>query len=131
MKQQILNQAIYDLSEFIVDRTKNTTFKVSEHTTNSFKAFKAEVVANNGIINVSLEGSETSIYGNKYLNTLARVQKEEVYQFLKFRVGVLRAHYASTLIWLDIMEQVKYYNETGLFVDNQIEFISNKFMEAI
>lgn len=155
MKQRILNQAIYDLSEFIVDRTKTTTFKVSEHTTNSFKAFKAEVVANNGIINVSLEGSETSIYGNKYLNTLARVwhdlihieynlsfneadetvvariQKEEVYQDLKFKVGVLRAYYASTLIWLDIMEQVKYYNETGLFVDNQIDFISNKFMEAI
>lgn len=40
MKQQILNQAIYDLSEFIVNRTKYTTFKVSEHTTNNFKALR-------------------------------------------------------------------------------------------
>lgn len=104
---------------------------------------------------MSLEGSETSIYGNKYINTLARVwhdlihieynlsfnetdeaigaktQKEEVYQYLKFRIGALRAHYAGTLIWLDIIEQVKYYNETGLFVENQSEFITAKFMEAM
>lgn len=149
------NQAVYDLSEFITQRTKNVEFKVSDFTTNSFKKFKEETRLNGGIINVSLEGSETSIYGNKYINTLARVwhdmmhleynlsfnshdektvgkiQKEEVFKYFKEKGISYRGYLAGALIWIDIVEQVNYYNETGEFVENQVEFVRTKFLEGV
>jgi len=153
--EEAYNQAVYDLTEFIVHRTKNSKFVVSEATTNNFKEFKEETIKNQGVINISLEGSDNTIYGNKYVNTLARVwhdeihithnlsfnefdeavvakvQKEEVYQYFKNKGVYFRGFLASHLIYLDIMEQVKYYKENKEYVVNQNDFIKKAFVNSL
>ena len=153
--EEAYNQAVYDLTEFVIHRTKNSKFVVSEVTTNSFKEFKEETLKNQGVINISLEGSDNTIYGNKYVNTLARVwhdeihlthnlsfnefdeavvakvQKEEVYQYFKNKGVYFRGFLASHLIYLDIMEQVKYYKENKEYVVNQNDFIKKAFVNSL
>lgn len=150
--QKIYKVAVRDLTEFIVQRTKDSKFVMNETTTNNFLKFK-EDSNDNKFITVSLEGCTNTIYGNEYVNVLARVwhdeihlkynldftefdekvvakvQQEEVFQFIKNKYSDIRAYYASKLIWLDIYEQVVYYKETGQFVEHQEAFIFNKFKE--
>lgn len=145
--------AIRDLTEFIVTHYGSECFKVADITTNSFLEFKAETKANNGIITVSLEGCETSIYGNVYINLLARlwhdklhlkhnkdfslydeiymadIQRDEVYNYIKLRYNEDRAVNASVLIWVDIYEQIVYYELNKKFVDNQEQFVYDRFLE--
>lgn len=146
------NQAVRDLTEFVIHRTSGIAFTMSETTTNSFKEFKDETIRNNNVMNISLEGCTNTIYGNEYINVLARVwhddihlkhnlnfmehesivakvQREEVFQFIRAKYDHIRAYYVGVLIWLDIQEQVRYYKEKGEFVDNQYEFILTKFKE--
>lgn len=146
-------QAIIDLTEFIVTNYGVEKFKVAETTTNNFLEFKAETEENGGIITVSKEGCETSIYGNVYINLLARLwhdklhlkhnkdfsvsdeifvadaQRDEVYRFVEGLHGKDRAINASVLIWIDIYEQIVYYEKYKKFVDNQEEFVYGKFLE--
>lgn len=150
--QTAFKVAVRDLTEFIVHRTQGINFVVANKTTDSFKKFKEESTRD-GFITVSLEGCDNSIYGNVYINVLARVwhdeihlkhnlnfmefdetivakvQQEEVFQFIKAKYGCTRAYYASKLIWIDIYEQVVYYRNTKEFVENQYEFVFNKFKE--
>lgn len=145
--------AIRDLTEFIVAHYGSECFKVADTTTNSFSEFKAETKANEGIITVSLEGCETSIYGNIYINLLARlwhdrlhlkhnkdfslydeiyiadIQRDEVYNYIKLRYNEDRALNASVLIWVDIYEQIVYYETNKKFVVNQEQFVYGKFLE--
>lgn len=145
--------AIRDLTEFIVTHYGSECFKMADTTTNSFSEFKAETKANNGIITVSLEGCETSIYGNVYINLLARlwhdklhlkhnkdfslydeiyiadIQRDEVYNYIKLRYNEDRALNASVLIWVDIYEQIVYYELNKKFVDNQEQFVYDRFLE--
>lgn len=145
--------AIRDLTEFIVTHYGSECFKMADTTTNSFSEFKAETKANNGIITVSLEGCETSIYGNVYINLLARlwhdklhlkhnkdfslydeiyiadIQRDEVYNYIKLRYNEDRALNASVLIWVDIYEQIVYYELNKKFVDNQEQFVCDRFLE--
>lgn len=157
MKQleTIYNQAITDLTEYVVHITKDEKFEIAEKTTNNFEKFKAETIERNGNILVSSEGCTNTIYGNKFINILARVwhdrvhlefdkdfsehdeikvasvQQLEVKEFITGKYNADRGYFAGLLIWLDIYEQVVYYKETGKFAENQAEFIKNKFMECI
>lgn len=152
--EAIFNQAVTDLTEYVICVTKDDKFVVADKTTNNYEVFKAET-KQNGYITVSSEGCETSIYGNSYINILARVwhdkihlefdldfsehgetivaniQQLEVRQFIGAKYNEDRGYYAGLLIWLDIYEQVIYYKETGKFVENQLEFIKNRFMECV
>lgn len=145
--------AIRDLTEFIVNNYSRLKFKVSDKTTNNFDGFKSETERNGGIITVSLEGCETSIYGNMYINLLARLwhdklhlkynkdfsvahevfiadlQRDAVYSSVESKYGHDRAINASVLIWIDIYEQIMYYNKYLQFVDNQEQFVYDKFLE--
>ena len=147
--------AIRDLTEFIVTCYGRESFKVATKTTNNFKEFKAETVKNKGIITVSTEGCETSIYGNVYINLLARLwhdkahlahnkdfslvdeifiadtQRADVYNYIEAKYGHDRAINASVLIWIDIYEQIVYYEAYKKFVDNQEQFVYDKFLEYI
>lgn len=150
--QKIYEVAVRDLTEFIVAKTKDSKFIMNETTTNNFDKFKEEY-NEDGFITVSLEGCNNTIYGNAYVNVLARVwhdeihlrhnldftgqdeivvakvQQDEVFQFIKKKYSNTRAYYASKLIWIDIYEQVIYYKETKQFVEHQETFVLNKFKE--
>lgn len=145
--------AIRDLTEFITKHYGSECFKVADITTNNFSEFKAETKENDDIITVSLEGCETSIYGNIYINLLARLwhdklhlkhnkdfslydeiyiadmQRDEVYNYIKIKYNEDRALNASVLIWVDIYEQIVYYETNKKFVDNQEQFVYDKFLE--
>lgn len=144
-------QAVYDLTEFVVFVTNGVRFKVKDKTTNNFIKFM-EQYKEDGCITVSLDGSGTSIYGNTYVNTLARVWHDKVhielcldfsvnsevtvceYQMAQladylthYNIPKRRVDLACLLLRIDIVDQVYYYRDTGKFVPSQYEFVLDIF----
>ncbi len=60
---------------------------------------------------------------------IADAQWDEVYRYIESKYGQDRAINASVLIWIDIYEQIMYYNKYLQFVDNQEQFVYDKFLE--
>jgi len=146
--------AIEWLTKGIIEETKNLKFEVRDKTTNNYKEFVKENILS--YIVVSREGSDKTIYGNSYINILARVwhdyihlkyykefteedelfvakiQRGEMFNTLML-LGADRtiAKNASDILFADIYEQVKYYYKHGKFVDDQLNFIKNKFVNSL
>lgn len=137
------NQAIEDLTFGIIQVSKNIKFKIADKTTNNYTKFSQEKE-----LVISREGCTTSIYGNAYVNILARawhdtlhirhhksfgledetliakIQRGQMYNTLVLnKIPKDRAELASTILFIDIYEQVKYYYENNKFVDNQVHFV--------
>lgn len=148
-----VDQAISDLSHAILAITQRDAIKYSikPSTTNNYD----EMVENynkSGILEVSIEGCDTSIYRSPAVNILARVfhdrvhiqksldfseeheltiakiQRGEIFNQCKLMgLSNLRASRAAILLYLDIAEQVKYYYKYSSFVENQYEFVMERF----
>lgn len=143
------DRAIMGITEFLANRRNIRPFVIAEKTTNSFKEFKQEVENNNGMMIISSEGCEKTIYGNAYLNILARAWHDEIHlahnldfsmkdEFLvsDIQSGQLRnstedvqlGDDMATIIELDIKGQVIYYDRYKEFVDNQLLFVKRLFI---
>lgn len=137
------NQAIEDLTFGIIHLSKDIKFTIADTTTNNYSKFSQEKE-----LVISREGCATSIYGNVYINILARAWHDtlhikhhkgftiedetliaKIQRNTMFNTLVLnaipkdRAEIASTILFIDIYEQVKFYYENNKFVDSQIEFV--------
>lgn len=155
MKNTILTQAIEDLTFAVVEITKHIpiTFKIEDTTTNSHTEM-VEDYNKTKVLTVSRDGCDTSIYGNAYINILARVwhdhihltrhksfntedelfvaklQRGKVYNTLaQAGISADRCEAAARLIFIDIYDQVKYYEEHKQFVPDQKKFVSDIFLK--
>ena len=141
--------AVSGITKFLAGRRNTRPFEIKESTTNSFKAFKLEVEANKGKMFVSSEGCENTIYGNSYLNILARAWHDEVHLALNLGFSLeeefvvadrqAREVFSSTedeqlaedmskLIELDIKAQGVYYDKYKEFVPHQYNFVKRLFI---
>ncbi len=152
MTKTEFNQGIEDLSMAIIGIVSDIPikFEIEDKTTNNYKKMVNDYAVSR-ILSVSREGADTSIYGNRYVNILARVfhdyihitryldfSKEEERSVAKIQKGMVfnylamqdvpydRAKVASTIIYKDVIEQVEYFYENNKFVENQLEFMMNK-----
>lgn len=148
-----VDQAISDLSHAILAITQrdNIKYTLKPNTTNNYD-FMVANYHKSGILEVSIEGCDTSIYRSPAVNllarvfhdrvhiqksldfseehelTIARIQRGEIFNQCKLAgLSNLRASRAAILLYLDIAEQVKYYYKYNRFVENQYEFVMERF----
>lgn len=145
------NQAIEDLTLGIIELTRDIKFKISDKTTNNYNTFLAEPS-----LTISREGCYKTIYGNPYVNILARAwhdtlhiskhksfSLEDELAIAKLQKGTLfntlvlngiptdRAELASIILFIDIYEQALYYDKTKNFVGNQLDFVKSKLNQYL
>jgi len=141
------NQAVEDLTFGIITVSLGIAFILVDKSTNNYQEFKQTKP-----MQISREGADTSIYGNRYINLLARAwhdhlhlrhhksfsEEDELFiarqqRGIMFNTLVLngipkeRARQAADLIFADIYEQVKYYYKHNEYVPDQISFIKDHF----
>lgn len=148
-----VDQTISDLSHAILAITQrdNIKYTLKTHTTNNSNTMESNY-RKTGVLEVSIEGCDTSIYKSPAINILARVFHDSVHiqksldfseehelKVAKLQRGTvfnqcklmglsnIRASRAAMLLYLDITEQVKYYYKYNKFVDDQYSFIIEKF----
>lgn len=148
-----VDQTISDLSHVILAITQrdNIKYTLKPHTTNNFDLM-IDNYNKSGILEVSIEGCDNSIYRSPAVNILARVFRDRVHiqksldfseehelKIAKIQRGEifnqcklmglsnLRASRAAILLYLDIAEQVKYYYKYNRFVEDQYEFVMERF----
>ena len=148
-----VDQTISDLSHAILAITQrdNIKYTLKPHTTNNFDLMVANY-HKSGILEVSIEGCDTSIYKSPAVNLLARVfhdrvhiqksldfseehelkiakiQRGEIFNQCKLAgLSNLRASRAAILLYIDIAEQVKYYYKYNKFVEDQYTFVIERF----
>lgn len=148
-----IDQTISDLSHAILAITQrdNIKYTLKSHTTNNYDTM-IDNYNKSKILEVSIEGCDTSIYKSPAVNLLARVFHDSVHiqkslnfseehelKVAKLQRGSIfnqckllglsniRASRAAILLYLDIAEQVRYYYKYNKFVDNQYEFVMERF----
>ena len=148
-----VDQAISDLSHAILTITQrdNIKYTLKPNTTNNFDLM-VDSYNKSGILEVSIEGCDTSIYRSPAVNLLARVfhdrihiqksldfseehelkiariQRGEIFNQCKLAgLSNLRASRAAILLYLDIAEQVKYFYKYNKFVEDQYTFVIERF----
>lgn len=148
-----VDQAISDLSHAILAITQRDSieYTIKPSTTNNYDLM-VENYNKSKVLEVSIEGCDTSIYRSPAVNILARVfhdrihiqksldfseeheltiakiQRGEIFNQCKLMgLSNLRASRAAILLYLDIAEQVKYYYRHNKFVGNQYEFVMERF----
>lgn len=147
-------QAVQDLIEVTMEATKGIYFETAQVTTNNFEKFK-EQTEEAGFMTVSSEGCEETIYGSALINIRARLwhdimhlehdlsfsaedeiqvaklQGEQVQKLVYAKYGHTRAVMARLLVEMDIIEQVKYYQECKMFVPYQEAYIKRAFIDSL
>ena len=148
-----VDQAISDLSHAILAITQrdNIKYTLKPHTTNNY-GLMVDNYNKSGILEVSIEGCDTSIYKSPAVNLLARVfhdrvhiqksldfseehelkiakiQRGEIFNQCKLAgLSNLRASRAAILLYIDIADQVKYFYKYNKFVENQYTFVIERF----
>lgn len=148
-----IDQTISDLSHAILAITQrdNIEYTLKPHTTNNYALMVANY-HNTGILEVSIEGCDTSIYRSPAVNLLARVFHDRVHiqksldfseehelRIAKFQRGEIfnqcklmglsniRASRAAILLYLDIADQVSYFYKYNKFVEDQYTFVMERF----
>lgn len=148
-----VDQTISDLSHAILAITQrdNIKYTLKPHTTNNFDLMIANY-NKSGILEVSIEGCDTSIYKSPAVNLLARVfhdrvhiqksldfseehelkiakiQRGEIFNQCKLSgLSNLRASRAAILLYIDIADQVKYFYKYNKFVEDQYTFVIERF----
>lgn len=148
-----IDQSISDLSHAILAITQrdNIEYTLKPHTTNNYSLMVANY-HNTGILEVSIEGCDTSIYRSPAVNLLARVFHDRVHiqksldfseehelRIAKFQRGEIfnqcklmglsniRASRAAILLYLDIADQVSYFYKYNKFVEDQYTFVIERF----
>jgi len=150
--KELFDEAIFILSSFILETTKDTNWYLVDTATNNYTKFMEQGMP----FHISREGCKNTIYGNEMVNILSRVwhdrthfenkfdftiegefltynkQQIEIYNAMFIDGIPHRVRVAVTLLLdIEINEQRQYYEETGRFVENQYEFVYNKFKERI
>lgn len=148
-----IDQSISDLSHAILAITQrdNIEYTLKPHTTNNYSLMVANY-HNTGILEVSIEGCDTSIYRSPAVNLLARVfhdrvhiqksldfseehelriakvQRGEIFNQCKLMgLSNIRASRAAILLYLDIADQVSYFYKYNKFVEDQYTFVMERF----
>lgn len=146
------DKAVALLTEFIIHRTKNVEFYTKETTTNNYEEF----VKIGQPYEISLEGCSDTIYGNQYINVLARVWHDDIHYWhgLDFSFegekkvcGVQEIEIlnwsienqkdrqitldAMQLIYEDIVGQYEYYMKHNEFVLNQYKYVYARFKRKV
>lgn len=148
-----IDQTISDLSHAILAITQrdNIEYTLKPHTTNNYALMVANY-HNTGILEVSIEGCDTSIYRSPAVNLLARVfhdrvhiqksldfseehelriakiQRGEIFNQCKLMgLSNIRASRAAILLYLDIADQVSYFYKYNKFVEDQYTFVMERF----
>lgn len=146
------DKAVALLTEFIIHRTKNVEFYTKETTTNNYEEF----VKIGQPYEISLEGCSDTIYGNQYINVLARVWHDDIHYWhgLDFSFegekkvcGVQEIEIlnwsienqkdrqitldAMQLIYEDIVGQYEYYIKHNTFVPNQYKYVYARFKRKV
>lgn len=148
-----IDQSISDLSHAILAITQrdNIEYTLKPHTTNNYALMVANY-HNTGILEVSIEGCDTSIYRSPAVNLLARVfhdrvhiqksldfseehelriakiQRGEIFNQCKLMgLSNIRASRAAILLYLDIADQVSYFYKYNKFVEDQYTFVMERF----
>lgn len=146
------NKAVILLTEFIIHRTKNIEFYTQETTTNNYEEF----LKIGQPYEISLEGCSDTIYGNQYINVLARVWHDDIHYLHGLDFGfedekivcLLQSrelYYwcidtskdkettqdAMRLAYEDIIGQYEYYMKHGKFVPNQYEYVYARFKKKV
>ena len=148
-----IEQTISDLSHAILAITQlvNIKYTLKPHTTNNFSIMVDNYHKTN-ILDVSIEGCDSSIYKSPAVNILARVSHDTIHiqksldfseehelKVAKLQRGAifnqcklaglsnLRASRAAILLYLDIADQVKYYYKYNKFVEDQYSFVIERF----
>lgn len=146
------DKAVALLTEFIIYRTKNIEFYTKETTTNNYEEF----VKIGQPYEISLEGCSDTIYGNQYINVLARVWHDDIHYWNKLDFGfkdeqavcLLQSNEllqwcidtskdkeatldAMQLIYEDIVGQYEYYLKHNAFVPNQYKYVYARFKKKV
>ena len=146
------NNAIFLLTEFIIQRTSNIEFTMKETTTNNYKEF----VKIEQPYEISLEGCTNTIYGNDYINILGRVWHDDIHYWNKLDFGFEDEQVVCTLqskeflqwcidnfkdrqmtldgmqlIYEDIVGQYEYYLKHNEFVPNQYKYVYARFKKKV
>ena len=141
-------KAIENLTRVVVVATKHIdNFEIKEKTTNNFKEFMKQGYP----LQISSEGCDNTIYGNRYINQLARVwhgyyhleqaidfslqseidvfehQKQDIINVIQRYSTREEIADAIELLRIDIVEQAKYYDTNHKFLDNQYNFAKRHF----
>lgn len=115
-------------------------YTVTDTAPEGFEALKT-FVTQHGYIPVWSGGSENTIFGTPEVNYAFRAWHDSVH--LELNVGfdlegetVVAIEMSKNLpedvarlIWIEVVEQAKYYFETGNFPVNQVEFTLNKLKQ--
>jgi hypothetical protein len=94
------NQAIEDLTLGIIELTRDIKFKISDKTTNNYNTFLAEPS-----LTISREGCYKTIYGNPYVNILARAWHDTLHlvEYLQLLLSFLLFHVQNRTIFYQIV----------------------------
>jgi hypothetical protein len=142
------NNAIFLLTKFIIQRTNGIEFTIKETTTNNYEEF----IKIGKPYEISLEGCSNTIYGNEYINVLARVWHDDIHYWHRLDFGfedeyeVCIVQCRTLLLWCienskdkqttldamqliyeDIIGQYEYYIKHNEFVPNQYKYVYNRF----
>ena len=152
-KEERFETAVNALQEFVVNYESSNKFKVVDReTTNDFKKFKDEVTKN-GFMRITSLGCDNTIYSKGYYNIIARVwhddlhlkndldfsledekkvcylQIEEISKYLlKEGFNQCTVEDVKEVLYFDIIGQAKEYEKIQKFVENQKEFVFNRFL---
>jgi len=151
-KKARFNNAVSLIQDFLTQYKLTYKFIVKDQTTNNYKKFKKETLET-GIMLVSSEGCENTIYTDKKFNIIARVwhdhvhlkhdldfsykceittaqhQIDEIVRYMDARgTDCVMQNDVKELIYHDIITQAKYYKNTGEFVNNQYKFVYSHFL---
>ena len=156
-KQQRFDGAIAVLKQFYDNLTAqphSVGYNVANKTTNNYNTF-INNIERDGVITVSSEGSNFTIYDSIHYNTLARyhhdlihlnyrldftpenetitaqIQMRDIQQFMDDNgTSQQTQHDVIELIYYDIIGQVKYYDLFKCFVINQKKFVYDLFLNG-
>ncbi len=150
--KELFDKAIFVLSYHIINTTKNEQWQLEGTTTNNYMKF----MELGRPFRISMEGNMNTIYGNEMVNILSRVWHDRTHfvnkfdfsvegEMLTFRMQELELYSemlnseipfkirkaVSIILDIEINEQRKYFEENNKFVENQYEFVYNKFKERV
>lgn len=129
------------LNEWIRNRVKSIKYiEVDKDEFDSFEAFKKDAALNNGVMKISTEFCDNTIFGSSEINVMFRAWHDEIH--IKLNEGFdymaeARVAFAQIselpedwreeklLIISEVIGQAAYHEKTGKFVDNQRQFTIN------
>lgn len=122
-----------ELNRYILKQAPK--FLVSEYAPDTFESLNRHI----GRLVVWSGNSDNTIYGDRHINYAFRAWHDAIHLKLnanfdlegETRVAIeqcrlIQSDFASRIIMLEVVEQVRYFNKYGQFPINQLEFIKKR-----